>query len=67
MRAVSRRARGLVNNRVRKLVALRARDVEMHPEHRRELTLGEMVAMYAWHGEHHVAHITSLRKRMGWN
>lgn len=22
--------------------------------------------LYAWHGKHHVAHITSLRKRMGW-
>ena len=22
--------------------------------------------MYAWHGKHHVAHITSLRKRNGW-
>lgn len=22
--------------------------------------------MYSWHGKHHVAHITSLRKRMGW-
>ncbi|MGH7498477.1 MAG: YfiT family bacillithiol transferase [Gemmatimonadales bacterium] len=38
-----------------------------HPEHRRELTLDEMLAMYAWHGEHHVAHITSLRGRMQWN
>ncbi len=25
------------------------------------------LAMYAWHGRHHVAHITSLRDRMGWN
>ena len=24
-------------------------------------------ALYAWHGRHHVAHITSLRQRMGWN
>ena len=24
------------------------------------------VAQYAWHGNHHVAHITSLRERMGW-
>jgi hypothetical protein len=23
-------------------------------------------ALYAWHGRHHVAHITSLRQRMGW-
>ncbi len=37
-----------------------------HPEHGREFTVDEVVAMYAWHGEHHVAHITSLRARMGW-
>ena len=24
-------------------------------------------ALYAWHGRHHVAHITSLRDRLGWN
>jgi hypothetical protein len=23
-------------------------------------------ALYAWHGKHHTAHITSLRQRMGW-
>lgn len=24
------------------------------------------VALYAWHGKHHTAHITALRERMGW-
>ena len=38
-----------------------------HPELRREVTLDEVLAMYAWHGEHHVAHITTLRHRQGWN
>jgi hypothetical protein len=38
-----------------------------HPEHGRILKLSETLAMYAWHGRHHVAHISSLRKRMGWN
>jgi hypothetical protein len=28
--------------------------------------LDETLALYAWHGRHHVAHITSLRERMGW-
>ena len=28
--------------------------------------LDKNVALYAWHGRHHVAHITSLRERMGW-
>ena len=38
-----------------------------HPEHGRLITLDETLAMYAWHGRHHVAHITSLRDRMGWS
>lgn len=29
-------------------------------------TLDESLAMYAWHGRHHVAQITALRSRMGW-
>jgi hypothetical protein len=28
--------------------------------------LDQNLALYAWHGKHHVAHITSLRARMGW-
>jgi hypothetical protein len=38
-----------------------------HPEHGRSIALNEVLALYAWHGRHHVAHITSLRSRMGWN
>jgi len=30
------------------------------------VSLDKNVALYAWHGPHHVAHITSLRERMGW-
>jgi hypothetical protein len=30
------------------------------------LRLDQLVAMYAWHGKHHVAHITGLRTREGW-
>lgn len=37
-----------------------------HPEHGGIQTLDWLVAMYAWHGRHHVGHITSLRERMGW-
>ena len=37
-----------------------------HPEHGRDITIDEVIAMYAWHGEHHVAHVTSLRDRMSW-
>ncbi len=36
-----------------------------HPE-LGALTLEQNIALYAWHGRHHVAHITSLRQRMGW-
>jgi hypothetical protein len=28
--------------------------------------LDQNAALYAWHGRHHVAHITALRKRTGW-
>ncbi len=28
--------------------------------------LEKNVALYSWHGKHHVAHVTELRKRMGW-
>ncbi len=37
-----------------------------HPEHKKEFTLWDLLGMYAWHGRHHVAHITSLRERMKW-
>jgi hypothetical protein len=30
------------------------------------LSLDAMLALYAWHGDHHIAHITSLREREGW-
>ncbi len=30
------------------------------------VALEKNLALYAWHGRHHVAHITELRKRMGW-
>ena len=38
----------------------------VHPEHGRQMTLWYLLGMYAWHSRHHVAHITSLRDRMGW-
>jgi DinB superfamily len=37
-----------------------------HPEHKKTLRLWYLLGMYAWHGKHHVAHITSLRERKGW-
>jgi uncharacterized damage-inducible protein DinB len=36
-----------------------------HPDHGL-LTLDWMLFLYAWHGKHHTAHITELRKQKGW-
>jgi uncharacterized damage-inducible protein DinB len=36
-----------------------------HPE-LGPMTLEKTLALYAWHGRHHVAHITELRQRMSW-
>jgi uncharacterized damage-inducible protein DinB len=30
------------------------------------MALEKNLALYAWHGKHHTAHITALRKRMNW-
>ena len=37
-----------------------------HPEHIKTMRLWYLLGLYAWHGKHHVAHITSLRSRMNW-
>lgn len=37
-----------------------------HPGSQTTFTLWDLLGMYAWHGRHHVAHITSLRERMNW-
>jgi hypothetical protein len=31
------------------------------------VSLERTLALYAWHGKHHAAHITSLRDRKGWS
>ena len=36
-----------------------------HPDNG-AMTIGTLLRMYEWHGRHHVAHITGLRKREGW-
>ena len=36
-----------------------------HPE-AGDMQLPMAAALYAWHGRHHVAHVTSLRERVGW-
>lgn len=37
-----------------------------HPEWDSPPSLDQLLAMYAWHGRHHTAHITGLRERSGW-
>jgi hypothetical protein len=37
-----------------------------HPDWDAPLSLDTILALYAWHGPHHVAHITSLKRRQGW-
>jgi hypothetical protein len=37
----------------------------IHPESG-ETPLAKNLGIYAWHGNHHIAHITSLRDRMDW-
>jgi uncharacterized damage-inducible protein DinB len=38
----------------------------VHPENNRVYSLWDLLTLYAWHGNHHVAHVSSLRERMGW-
>lgn len=61
----------LENLHVRWVVLLRSlREEEWkrtfkHPE-LGQVSLEKNLAMYAWHGKHHTAHITELRKKMKW-
>jgi hypothetical protein len=51
------------------LHTLRGADWErtyVHPEYGKTFTLDQVLALYEWHGRHHVAHVTSLRERKGW-
>ena len=58
----------LHNRWVRLLGSLKGDDWKRtfrHPE-LGAVTLEKNLALYSWHGRHHVAHITELRKRMNW-
>ena len=37
-----------------------------HPEHNTDWKLDWMIGMYAWHCNHHLAHIENLKKKMNW-
>jgi DinB superfamily len=38
----------------------------IHPETNKEVVLKENIGVYAWHSNHHYAHIENLLKRKGW-
>jgi hypothetical protein len=38
----------------------------IHPENGKQFQLKEIIGTYAWHGNHHLTHITELKKRKGW-
>lgn len=38
----------------------------IHPEHDSMFQLKEIIGIYAWHCDHHLAHINELKKRKGW-
>ena len=53
---------------VRLLRSLKAEDFARtlrHPDHGVR-TVDWLVFLYAWHGRHHTAHITELKKQKGW-
>ena len=59
---------GLHHRWTKLLLSLAPADFERtvdYPE-RGVMTLDRMLALYAWHSRHHVAHITELAKREGW-
>jgi hypothetical protein len=61
----------LDNLHARWVILLKSMEVEQftrsfrHPEVGL-IRLDTNLALYAWHGKHHTAHITGLRARMGW-
>ena len=51
---------------LRGLTADQLERIHVDPEYKTKLSLRTMVATYAWHGDHHIAHITALRERNDW-
>ncbi len=37
-----------------------------HPEHQKTFALTFALGLYAWHGQHHLAHITTTKQQHGW-
>jgi len=38
----------------------------IHPEHNKEFSLEETITIYAWHCNHHLAHIKELKRIKNW-
>lgn len=38
----------------------------VHPENNSEYRIKQLIGTYAWHGNHHLAHITTLKKYKNW-
>lgn len=38
----------------------------VHPAANREMSIWFLLGLYAWHGNHHVAHVTALRENKQW-
>jgi hypothetical protein len=38
----------------------------IHPEHNRTVSIVNVISLYAWHCNHHLAHILNLRKANNW-
>ena len=43
-----------------------AEKIYVHPEYNRTFKLYEVLALYAWHGDHHVGQIEGIVTRNGW-
>ncbi len=39
----------------------------IHPDTRKKISLAQLLGMYAWHGDHHLAHVTALKTKRGWS
>ena len=51
---------------LRQLSASDLKRIFVHPESSATISLEVLISLYAWHGKHHLTHITSLKKRKGW-
>jgi len=38
----------------------------IHPQYGKIFTLREVISLYAWHSNHHLAHISALKERSRW-